>query len=123
MCDTDNRAGVTPVEALPATVEWKGEVLVLEPVDELSVLTVCDNTADMLLPEQAGRADVAGPDAAGVPGLAAPVLVEGMVPDVPLAQQGFSALVEVRKGSRVAPAAVRHRHDPGRVRQQSAPPG
>ena len=52
MCDTDNHADVTPVEALPATVEWKGEVLALEPVDELSVLTVCDNTADMLMPDQ-----------------------------------------------------------------------
>ena len=27
-------------------------MLALEPVDELSVLTVCDNTADMLLPDQ-----------------------------------------------------------------------
>jgi len=43
MCDSGNRAEVTPAEALPASLEWKGEVLPLEPVDELSVLTVCDN--------------------------------------------------------------------------------
>ena len=52
MCGTDDRAGVTSVEALPASVEWTGEVLALEPVNELSVLTVCDNTADMLLPDE-----------------------------------------------------------------------
>ena len=52
MCTTDDPAGVTPAEALPSDAEWKGEVLPLEPVDELSVLTVCDNTADMLLPDQ-----------------------------------------------------------------------
>ena len=102
MCATDDRAGVTPVGALPASVEWKGEVLALEPVDELSVLTVCDNTADMLLPDEgpAMRMSLARMRRES-PGLKAPALVEGMVPDVPLAQQGFSALVEVRKGSRV----------------------
>ena len=47
-CDTDDRAGIIAVEALPASLEWKGEVLPLEPVDELSVLTVCDNIMDML---------------------------------------------------------------------------
>jgi hypothetical protein len=51
MCTTDDPADVTPVEALPSDAEWKGEVLPLEPVDELSVLMVCDNTADMLLPD------------------------------------------------------------------------
>ena len=52
MCDTGNRADVTPAESLPASVEWKGEVLALEPVDELSVLTVCDNVTDILLPDE-----------------------------------------------------------------------
>src|SRR5579875_2398992 len=52
MCRTDDISHVTPVEALPTDVEWKGEVLPLEPVDELSVLTVCDNTMDMLLPDE-----------------------------------------------------------------------
>ncbi len=52
MCDTGNPAHVTPVEAWPASAEWTGEVLPLEPVDELSVLTVCDNVMDMLLPDQ-----------------------------------------------------------------------
>ena len=52
MCDSGNRAEVTPAETLPASLEWKGEVLPLEPVDELSVLTVCDNVTDILLPDQ-----------------------------------------------------------------------
>jgi len=62
MCDTGNRAEVTPAEALPTSLEWKGEVLRLEPVDELSVLTVCDNTVDILLPDQgpAKRLPLAG---------------------------------------------------------------
>ena len=102
MCTTDDPAGVAPVEALPSDAEWKGEVLPLEPVDELSVLTVCDNTADMLLPDQgpATRMSLARMRKES-PDLEAPALVEGAVPDVPLAQQGFSALVEVRKGRQV----------------------
>ena len=44
MCETGDRAEITAVEALPGgSLEWKGEVLPLEPLDELSVLTVCDN--------------------------------------------------------------------------------
>jgi len=102
MCATDDPAEVAPVEALPSQAEWTGEVLPLEPVDELSVLTVCDNTADMLLPDQgpATRMTLARMRKES-PDLQAPALAEGTVPDVPLAQQGFSALVEVRKDSQV----------------------
>ena len=52
MCEAGNRAEVIAAESLPSTSEWKGEVLPLEPVDELSVLTVCDNVTDILLPDQ-----------------------------------------------------------------------
>lgn len=52
MCSTGNQAEVPPAEALPASAEWKGEVLPLEPVDELSVLIVCDNTMDLVLPDE-----------------------------------------------------------------------
>ena len=63
MCETGDRAGVAPTEALPASLEWKGEVLPLEPVDELSVLIICDNVMDMLLPDQGpGEAAPAGRD-------------------------------------------------------------
>ena len=102
MCDTDARAEVTPVEALPASLEWKGEVLPLEPVDELSVLTVCDNTVDILLPDEgpAKRLSLAGM-ARQAPMLEARTLHGGKAADAPLGQHGFSALLEIRKGSRV----------------------
>lgn len=47
---------------MPADLEWTGEVLPLEPVDELAVLTVCDNTMDLLLPDEgpASRLSLAG---------------------------------------------------------------
>jgi hypothetical protein len=66
MCQTGNHAEVAPAEALPASLEWKGEVLALEPVDELSVLTVCDNVMDILLPDEgpAKRLPLAGMAAA-----------------------------------------------------------
>ena len=75
MCDTGNRAEVTQAEALPTSLEWKGEVLPLEPVDELSVLTVCDNTVDILLPDEgpARRLSLAGM-ARQAPMLEAPTL-------------------------------------------------
>src|SRR5487761_1586598 len=100
MCATDDDSGVTPVETLPVNLEWRGEVLRLEPVDELSVLTVCDNTVDMLLPDQgpATRLPMAG---GGYPMLEAPSVQDGKVRDAPLGQHGFSALVEIRKGSQV----------------------
>ena len=102
MCDTGNQAEVPPAEALPASVEWTGEVLPLEPVDELSVLTVCDNTVDILLPDQgpAKRLPLAAM-ARLAPMLEAPTLAGGKAADAPLGQHGFAALVEIRKGSRV----------------------
>ena len=101
MCDTDDRAGVTAAESLPASLEWQGEVLPLEPVDELSVLMVCDNVTDILLPDQgpAKRLPLAAM-ARLAPLLEAPTILGGKAADVPLAQHGFSALVQVRKGGR-----------------------
>ena len=52
MCDARDDAPVLPVDAVPAGTEWRGEVLPLEPVDEVAVLTVCDNTVDLLLADQ-----------------------------------------------------------------------
>ena len=96
------QSGVGPVEALPASLEWRGEVLPLEPVDELSVLTVCDNTVDLLLPDQgpAQRVPLTGMShPARV--LPAATMEGGTAADAPLAQHGFSALVSIRKGDRV----------------------
>jgi 7,8-dihydropterin-6-yl-methyl-4-(beta-D-ribofuranosyl)aminobenzene 5'-phosphate synthase len=81
-------------------VEWRGEVVPLEPVDAVSVLTVCDNSIDLLLLDQgpARRFPVGDPN---LPMIEAPVLENGKSPDAPLAQHGFSALVEIRKNGAV----------------------
>jgi hypothetical protein len=89
MCDTGDDTDVAPVEALPADLEWTGEVLSLEPVDELSVLTVCDNTMDLLLPDEgpARRLSLAGMGRQA-PTLEAPTLRDGKAPDAPLPSTG-----------------------------------
>jgi 7,8-dihydropterin-6-yl-methyl-4-(beta-D-ribofuranosyl)aminobenzene 5'-phosphate synthase len=104
MCDDHGHVQVPPVEAIPTDAGWTGEVVPLEPVDEVSVLTVCDNAVDMLLVDQGpakrlglGRALGEG----AVPMLAAPTLEEGKAIDAPLAEHGFSALVEIRKAGTV----------------------
>jgi len=102
MCGSGEQASAGPVEALPASLEWRGEVLPLEPVDELTVLTVCDNTIDMLLSDQgpATRISLAGLSRPARV-LPAASMASGTAADAPLAQHGFSALVEIRKGDRV----------------------
>ena len=52
MCGSGDQERPAPVEALPENLDWRGEVLPLEPVDSLSVLMVCDNSVDALLPDQ-----------------------------------------------------------------------
>ena len=101
MCQDHGHVHVPPVEAIPADTDWNGEVLPLEPVDEVSVLTVCDNTVDIFLLDEgpAKRLPLGGPLTGGqIPLLPAQALEEGKVPDAPLAEHGFSALVEIRKG-------------------------
>ena len=111
MCEIGNRAEVTPAEALPATLEWKGEVLPLEPVDELSVLTVCDDVPRS--PTYCCRDE--GPAkrlplaamARLAPLLEAPTIVGGKAADVPLAQHGFLRAGGDPQGRPGARAAVR----------------
>ncbi len=50
MCDNGIsgwRAGFVPID-----VDWSGEQIPLEPVDEVQVLTVCDNSIDIFLLDQ-----------------------------------------------------------------------
>jgi len=101
VCGSGDQARPAPVEALPENLDWRGEVLPLEPVDSLSVLMVCDNSVDALLPDQGPARRLTLASRASGPVLAARTLAGGQGPDVPLAQHGFSALVEVRKGSQV----------------------
>jgi hypothetical protein len=50
MCDTGPSA--SPITFVPADVDWSGQRIPLEPVDEVQVLTVCDNTVDIFLIDQ-----------------------------------------------------------------------
>ena len=103
MCDDTGHVHVPAVEVIPDERDWNGEVLPLEPVDEVSVLVVCDNTVDALLLDQGPAKRLGLGTFIGGAGqlLEAATLEAGKVPDAPLAQHGFSALVEVRKGDRV----------------------
>jgi 7,8-dihydropterin-6-yl-methyl-4-(beta-D-ribofuranosyl)aminobenzene 5'-phosphate synthase len=101
MCDAHDDAPLLPVDAVPEGTEWRGEVLPLEPVDEVSVLTVCDNTVDLLLTDQGPVTRLPLGALQDGPKLAAPTVVGGQAPDAPLGQHGFSALVEVRKNGQV----------------------
>jgi hypothetical protein len=95
MCDGHGHVHVPPVEAVPADAGWSGDVVPLELVDE--VLTVCDNTVDMLLLDQGPAKRLGLARALGdgdVPLIAAPTLRDGKTIDAPLADHGFSALVE-----------------------------
>jgi 7,8-dihydropterin-6-yl-methyl-4-(beta-D-ribofuranosyl)aminobenzene 5'-phosphate synthase len=101
MCEEHGHAFVPAVEAIPVDAEWHGEVLALEPVDEFRVLTVCDNTVDIFLLDEgpAKRLPIGGSvTGASMPSLEAKGLEEGKAPDAPLAEHGFSVLVEVVKG-------------------------
>ena len=88
-----------PATFVPVDVDWSGEKIPLEPVDEIEVLTVCDNSIDIFLLDQgpAHRLLGFGPPPSMLP---APTMREGEVVDGPLAQHGFSALVTVRRGQR-----------------------
>lgn len=102
MCDEGVAVHAPPVMAVPADAEWRGERVPLEPVDEVSVLTVCDNSIDVLLPSggPTRRIDLLR-EAGRVPSVEVATFEGGRGPDGPVAQHGFSALVEVRRGASV----------------------
>ncbi len=104
MCEDHGDAHVPAVDVRPAELGWSGEVVRLDPVDSVTLLTVCDNTVDMLLLDEGparrlGLGRVLGEG--GVPTLAAPLLQDGKAIDAPLAEHGFSVLVEVRRAASV----------------------
>lgn len=105
MCDDHGHVQVPAVEAVPRDTDWHGEVLPLEPVDSVSVLTVCDNTVDVLLLDEgpARRLPLLFGALTGetLPLLEAAALEEGKSHDAPFAEHGFSAMVEIRKGDAV----------------------
>jgi 7,8-dihydropterin-6-yl-methyl-4-(beta-D-ribofuranosyl)aminobenzene 5'-phosphate synthase len=74
----------------------------LEPVERLRVTIVMDNVTDPLLPEQASVTRATWPKALleSAPRLHAQFAVDRRVPDPPIAEPGFSALVRVEKNGR-----------------------
>jgi len=98
MCSTGTASG--PVTFTPTDVDWSGEQIRLDPVDEVQVLIVCDNTIDIFLLDQGPARRLLTEGGAPPPTLPAPTMLEGRVVDGPLAQHGFSALVTVRRGDR-----------------------
>jgi 7,8-dihydropterin-6-yl-methyl-4-(beta-D-ribofuranosyl)aminobenzene 5'-phosphate synthase len=90
---------VVPVDMSEA--EWHGEHIPLQPVDAVSILIVCDNVADVLLPDQGPARRLGGMLAEGEPPLVpAPTLEGGKAIDALTAQHGFSALVTVETQGR-----------------------
>jgi len=93
MCATDG----SPLDALPRPAEGDAvDPIRLEPVDEVVVTTLVDNSFDALLPPQDGvqRASFA----AGLE--VAPQFDVGATAVGLLAEHGFAALVTVRRGDR-----------------------
>jgi len=76
---------------------FANEVIPLEPVDSVSITTICDNTVDLFLLDQ-GPAHRLLSRRGEIPRLAAFTLEEGCVPDTPLAEHGFSLHVLVKRG-------------------------
>src|ERR1022692_514680 len=52
---TEGAAGPGPRAVVQPVGDWSGETITLEPVDELRVLSVCDNIVDIMLPDHEGE--------------------------------------------------------------------
>lgn len=99
MCGDDHDHGHThPVGAGHPTVvpaergAYTGEVIPLEPVESVSITVLVDNAVDLLLPDQGPAQRLLGRQLPAVPDAMA---LEGHTLDVPVAEHGFSALLEV----------------------------
>ncbi|MCU1603407.1 MAG: beta-lactamase domain protein [Frankiales bacterium] len=93
MCDSDGSAA----EAMPRTADGEAvDPIALQPVDEVVITTLVDNTYDALLPSSEGV--TRAPFAAGL--AAAPQFESGATAVGLIAEHGFAALVTVRRGDR-----------------------
>ncbi len=98
MCTGDS----TDRPAVVRSVEpdgWTGEVVSLEPVDAVSITTVCDNVIDFWLLDE-GPAHRLLSRSGEPPVVEAAALKGGKAVDSPTAEPGFSAHIEVTKGGR-----------------------
>jgi 7,8-dihydropterin-6-yl-methyl-4-(beta-D-ribofuranosyl)aminobenzene 5'-phosphate synthase len=76
--------------------------IALEPVDRVEIRTLVDNTADMLLrsTEDVRRAPLSGAAGNASPMVEAPIFLDGKLPEMLIAEHGFSAMINVTKGQR-----------------------
>ncbi len=77
------------------------EVLGLEPIDDLRITSLVDNSVDLLAGDQ-GPAHRTSLLSGALPARATRLQHSGEVPDVPLAEHGFSALVELTRRGRTS---------------------
>jgi 7,8-dihydropterin-6-yl-methyl-4-(beta-D-ribofuranosyl)aminobenzene 5'-phosphate synthase len=78
------------------------ETIALEPIDSIEVQTLMDNASDMLLrsEDRARRPSLAGPGGRGGPTVEAPTFLDPKLPEMLVAEHGFSALLTVTKAGR-----------------------
>ena len=78
------------------------DAITLEPIDGIEVQTLIDNASDLLLrsEERARRPSLAGPVGRGGPTVEAPMFLDPKLPEMLVAEHGFSALLTVTKAGR-----------------------
>jgi len=76
--------------------------IALEPIDGIEVQTLVDNASDMLLrsEDRARRPSLAGPGGRGGAIVEAPIFLDPKLPEMLVAEHGFSALLTVTKAGR-----------------------
>jgi 7,8-dihydropterin-6-yl-methyl-4-(beta-D-ribofuranosyl)aminobenzene 5'-phosphate synthase len=99
MCSGGTHEHPTPIVRVESEEAWPGEVVPLEPVDSVSITTVCDNIVDFWLLDE-GPARRLLSRSGEPPVREACTLEGGKVVDTPTAEPGFSAHVEITKGGR-----------------------
>src|ERR1022692_917113 len=99
MCTENTGVPMTPSAAILPSSGWSGETIALRPVDELRVLSVCDNSIDALLLDQGVARRMPRREAgAATQVLPARTIDGGKAVDAPLAEHGFSMLVTAVSG-------------------------
>ena len=95
----EHPAPIVPIVRPTLEGEWAGEVVPLEPVDSVSITTVCDNSIDFWLLDE-GPARRLLSRRGEPPTVDAITLEGGKAIDSPTAEPGFSAHIEITKGGR-----------------------
>ena len=99
MCSGPTSAHPTPVLPVADDAPWQGELIPLEPVDGVSITTICDNVIDFWLVDE-GPAHRLLSRPGDPPMVGVSTLEGGKSIDSPIAEPGFSAHVEITKAGR-----------------------